>query len=570
VQTLLNLLAGVALLVWGTHIVRTGVLRVFGADLRRILAKSTSNRASAFLAGIGVTGIVQSSSATALIASSFVSQNLIALSAALAVMLGADVGTALLSQVFSLDLSWLSPLLIIFGVIFFLSRRNSRAGQMGRVAIGLGLMLLALQLVMLATKPITEAQGVRVIFATLSGDVLLDMLIGAAFAVVSWSSLAVVLIVATLAATKVVAVTVALCLVLGANLGSGILALLVNARTPGAGRRVAFGNLLFKVAGCVAFSMALPWVLDLIARFDPDPRRQVLDFHVVFNVTLAIVFIGLTNRVANFVEKWLPESKDRVPPTEPRFLDAAALDSPALALANAARETLRIGDTIEQMLNGMLEVIAADDATRVDEIVRLDDDVDRLYTAVKLYLTQISREALDERDSRRWTEIMSLTINLEHVGDILERILQDLRDRKIAQRLSFSEAGMREITELHAKLVVNLRLGLSVFLNGDVKSAQQLLVEKERFRDLERAYHESHLDRLAGQSLRAIETSSLHIDLISDMRRINSFFCSTAYPILEQAGQLRRSRLRTADVTGRHQARPDLAPPPADLASRTK
>ena len=140
-QTLLNLLAGVALLVWGTHIVRSGVLRIFGADLRRILAKSTSNRASAFLAGVAVTGVVQSSSATALIASSFVSQTLIGLPAALAVMLGADVGTALMSQVFSLDLSWLSPLLIIFGVTFFLSRRNSRVGQMGRVAIGLGLML---------------------------------------------------------------------------------------------------------------------------------------------------------------------------------------------------------------------------------------------------------------------------------------------------------------------------------------------------------------------------------------------------------------------------------------------
>ncbi len=569
-QTLLNLLAGVALLVWGTHIVRTGVLRVLGADLRRILAKSTANRASAFLAGLGVTGLVQSSSATALIASSFVSQNLIALSAALAVMLGADVGTALLSQVFSLDLSWLSPLLIIFGVVFFLSRRNSKVGQMGRVAIGLGLMLLALQLVMLATKPITQAAGVRVIFATLSGDPMLDMLIGAAFAVLSWSSLAVVLIAATLAATQVVAVPVAFCLVLGANLGSGLLALFVNARTPGGGRRVAFGNLLFKVAGCIAFSMALPWALELIARFDPDARRQVLHFHVLFNVVLAVAFIGLTDRVAGFVEKWLPDSKDRVPQTEPRFLDAAAIDTPALALANAARETLRIGDTIEQMLNGMLEVMRGNDASRVDEIIKLDDDVDRLYTAVKLYLTQISREALDEKDSRRWAEIISLTINLEHVGDILERILQDLREKLISQRLRFSDAGMGEITELHAKLVVNLRLGLSVFLNGDVKSAHRLLGEKERFRDLERAYHDSHLDRLAGQSLQSIETSSLHLDIISDMRRINSFFCSTAYPILEHAGQLRKSRLRSADATGVYQARPELAPGAGDLVGRAK
>jgi phosphate:Na+ symporter len=120
---------------------------------------------------------------------------------------------------------------------------------------------------------------------------------------------------------------------------------------------------------------------------------------------------------------------------------------------------------------------------------------------------------------------------------------------------------MREITELHGRLVANLRLGLSVFLNGDVASAQRLIAEKERFRDLERAYHDTHLDRLAGQAMQSIETSSLHLDIISDMRRINSFFCSTAYPILEQAGKLRKSRLRDAE-TGIFPARPDLAPGP--------
>jgi phosphate:Na+ symporter len=559
-QTLLNFLASVALLVWGTHIVRTGIVRVYGADLRRVLAKSVANRFSAFLAGLGVTGLVQSSSATALITSSFVSQGLIGVGASLAIMLGADVGSALMAQVFSLDLSWLWPLLIIFGVIFFLSRRNTKAGQLGRVAIGLGLIILALQLVMIATRPITEAHGVRVIFATLSGDAMLDMLIGAAFAVFSFSSLAVVLLSATLAASNVVSVPVALCLVLGANLGNGLLALVVNAGTPGAGRRVAFGNLLFKLAGCVVFSLALPWVMEGLAHLDPDARRQVLNFHVIFNMALAIAFIGFTEHVAAFVERWLPLGADKVVHATPRHLDTAALDTPALALANAARETLRIGDTIEQMLNGLLQVIRDNDALRVDELIRMDDDVDRLYTAVKLYLTQISREALDERDSRRWAEIISLTINLEHVGDVLERILVDLRDKKIAHRLSFSEAGMHEITELHGKLVANLRLGLSVFLNGDIASAKRLLAEKERFRDLERHFHDTHLDRLSGQTVESIETSSLHLDIISDMRRINSFFCSTAYPILEQAGQLRKSRLMGA--TGVYPARPDLAEDP--------
>lgn len=554
---LLNFLASVALLIWGTHIVRTGILRVYGTNLRRVLSKSIANRFSAFLAGLGVTGLLQSSSATALITSSFVSQNLIGLAAALAIMLGADVGTSLIAQLFSLDLSWLSPLLIFFGVLFFLPRRNSKAGQLGRVAIGLGLIILALQMVMEATHPITQAQGVRVIFSTLSGDPVLDMLIGAVFTIASFSSLAVVLLTATLASAKVVSVQVALCLVLGANLGSGLLAFLVNARSPGAGRQVAVGNLIFKVAGCIFFALTLPWALDLLARIDSDVRREVLHFHVIFNVVLAIAFIGLTDRVAALVQRILPEVKDpAVVQAAPRFLDGAAIDTPALALANAAREVLRIGDIIEQMLNGLMEILRTNDGSKVDHVIRLDDDVDRLYTAVKLYLTQISREALDEKDSRRWAEIISLTINLEHVGDILENSVEDIRDKKIAHRLSFSDAGMNEFEELHKKLVANLRLGLSVFLNGDLKSAQTLLAEKERFSALERAYHDTHLDRLAGQSVQSIETSSLHLDIISDMRRINSFFCSTAYPILEQAGVLRKTRLM--GTTGMFEARPDI------------
>ncbi len=543
-QTLLNLLSSVALLVWGTHIVRTGILRVFGANLRHVLARSVSNRATAFMSGLGVTALVQSSSATALIASGFVSQGLIGLGPALAIMLGADVGTAVMAMVFSFDLSWLSPLLILAGVVTFLPRKSSRVGQLGRVAIGLGLIILALQLVMQATRPIVEATGVQVIFASLSGDIVLDILIGVMFTLVSWSSLAVVLLTAAFVGSSVISVPVGLSLVLGANLGSGLLALMVNLRAPGSGRHVAIGNLFFKAAGCLVFAMALPHVAELLARFDTDIRAQVVDFHVLFNLVLGAVFIFLTEPVGRLVARWVPVQADPIHQVSPRHLDDGALKTPALALANAAREVLRIGDTVEQMLHGMLRVIRTNDSELVAGLVRLDDDIDRLYTAVKLYLAQLSREALDDKEGARWSEIMQLTINLEHVGDILEGIIRDLRDKKIAHRLMFSDAGMREIEELHERLIANLRLGLSVFLSGDLDGAQMLLQEKERFRDLERAYATTHLDRVSGQSLRAIETSSLHLDIISDMRRINSFFCSTAYPILEQAGRLRRSRLR--------------------------
>jgi len=192
----------------------------------------------------------------------------------------------------------------------------------------------------------------------------------------------------------------------------------------------------------------------------------------------------------------------------------------------------------------MLQVIKTNDRNLAAQLRKKDDVVDDLYTAVKLYLTQISREALDEKEGRRWADIVSFTINLEQVGDIIERVLTDIVDKKITKHRSFSDAGMGEICDLHARLVGNLRLGMSVFLHGDLKSAQELLAQKVLFRDLERAYADSHLGRLAGNTLESIETSSLHLDLISDFKRINSHICSIAYPILEEAGVLARTRLK--------------------------
>ena len=180
----------------------------------------------------------------------------------------------------------------------------------------------------------------------------------------------------------------------------------------------------------------------------------------------------------------------------------------------------------------------------------MDDGVDELYTAIKLYMTQVSKEALDERESRRWAEIMSFTINLEHIGDIIEQIIDDLEQKKISKGRSFSAAGMKEIGELHARLMASLRLGMNVFLNGDPRSAQMLLAQKAEFRDLERAYARTHLDRLAWQTPESIETSSLHLDIINDFRRINSHVCSIAYPILEQAGLLTRPAPREESANG--------------------
>ncbi|RYX89331.1 MAG: Na/Pi cotransporter family protein [Comamonadaceae bacterium] len=544
---LLNLLAAIALLVWSTHLVRTGILRVFGANLRHVLARSISNRYTAALSGLGVTALVQSSTATALIASSFVGQGLLTLPLALAVMLGADIGTSLMAVVFSFDLSWLSPLLILAGVVMFISRQQSQVGRIGRVLIGLGLMLLALRLVSQSTAALTESPVVTAILSSINSDLLLEIAAGAALALIAYSSLAIVLLTAALVSSGVVPPEMALGLVLGANLGSGLLAVLTTARSAIEVRQVPLGNLMFKAMGVLlAAPLAGVWLRHLLPHV-ADPATLVVLFHLSFNIVVAALFIGLTQVMARWVEQLLPKSDKSLVAGRPHHLDPSALATPSLAISCAAREALHQADVVETMMVGMLVVIKNNDLRLAEELRKLDDSVDELYSAIKYYLTKISREALAEEESRRWTDIISFTINMEQVGDIVERVLLDIEDKKIKMGRNFSDAGMAEICELHARLLDNLRLGMSVFLNGNMRDAQKLLEEKARFRDLERAYATSHLVRLTDNTVQSIETSSLHIDLISDLKRINSHICSIAYPILDSAGALAPNRLRPCD-----------------------
>jgi phosphate:Na+ symporter len=541
---LLNLLAAIALLVWGTHLVRAGILRVFGADLRNVIARSVSNRWKAAGAGLGVTALVQSSTATALIVSSFVGQSLVALPLALAVMLGADVGSSLMTVVFSFDLSWLSPLFIFVGVVLFISRQSTTVGRVGRVLIGLGLMLLALRLVTQSTEVMTQSEWVKSLLASIASDLLLEITVGAVLAVLAYSSLAMVLLTATLAAAGLVPMDSALGLVLGANLGSGLLAVLTTAKSSVEVRQVPLGNLIFKAIGVLALAPLSGLWLRYARPYIGDPATVVVLFHLSFNLIVAFAFIGFTQTVARWVSQWLPKPDKTLVAGRPHHLDPSALATPSLAISCAAREALHQADVVETMLTGMLTVIKTDDLRLAEELRALDDDVDELYSAIKYYLTKISREALGEEESRRWTDIISFTINMEQIGDIIERVLIDIEDKKIKKSRSFSDAGIAEICELHQRLIDNLRLGMSVFLNGSVRDAQKLLEQKARFRDLEREYASAHLTRLTGNSLQSMETSSLHLDLISDLKRINSHICSIAYPILDSAGALAPNRLR--------------------------
>ncbi|HVR65860.1 MAG TPA: Na/Pi cotransporter family protein [Verrucomicrobiae bacterium] len=544
-EIFLNLLGAAALLVWGLRMVRTGVLRAFGGELRGRLGRSMNHRLTAFGTGVGITLLLQSSMATAMMAASFASRGVVAAAPALAIMLGADLGTSLVAQAYAHHLPSLSPILILAGVIAFLGTQSTRWRDLGRAGIGLGLVLLALQLISANADPIRESPVIVSLIPTLEGTSIPGVIIGAVLAVLSTSSLAIVLLTVSLAKAGVLPIMTAIAFVLGANLGSAITPVMATLRGAPEARRVPLGNMIFRCTGVAVALVALPWILPELARLTDAPAHQVLNFHTALNLAIAIIFLPLIGPVAKLCLRILPDRPLQENPGRPRYLDARALESPAVAIANAARETLRLGDIVERMLTQTLDVIRDDDRKLLKEVEELDNSVDALHEAIKLYLTKVSRETLDTQDNQRLIDVITFTTNLEHIGDIVDKNLLELANKKIRNKLQFSSQGFAEICGMHTRLLENLRLALNVFMSGDVKLARQLLEQKVAFRDLERAAAEAHLARLRVGTPESLETTSLHLDILRDLKRINSHLTSVAYPILDAAGELVQSRLRT-------------------------
>lgn len=545
---LLDLTGGVALLLWGLHMVRSGVVRAFGSDLRRFLGMALRNRFVAFLAGIFVTALLQSSTATGLMTASFVTGGTVDLIPALAIMLGANVGTTLIVQVLSFNVSAVAPVLFLIGVIAFKRGGQTRTRDLGRVAIGVGLMVLSLHILLDTLAPAENAPAVRTLLGAMTGEPLLCLLMAAALTWAAHSSVTVVLLVMSLAYSQFITPVAALSLVLGANLGSAINPLVEGSQGDNpASRRLPLGNLLNRLVGCVAVLPFLNPIAQALTRIEPNPSRMAADFHTAFNVALALVFILPLDAIASLLTRLLPERVKPNEPSTPLYLDEAALATPSVALACAARETLHIGDIIENMLRQTITALMTDDRKLVAEICRADDAVDRLDEAVKLYVTKLTRESLSEQDGHRAMEIISFSINLEHVGDIIDKNLMELAAKKIKRKVVFSKEGAAELESFHQEVFDNLKLAFSVFMSGDVKIARQLITEKAMLRAAEFAAAESHLARLREGRPESIESSSLHLDVLRDLKRIHSHICSVAYPVLERAGELQTTRLKDVE-----------------------
>jgi phosphate:Na+ symporter len=520
--------------------VRIGISEGWGSEIRGALGASLNNRFKALLSGLGITMLLQSSSATALLTSSFSGQGILTTATALAILLGADVGTTLVAQILTFDLSALSPLLIAIGVALFTYSPGGRTRDVGRLLLGLGMMLLALKLIVAASLPMRESVIIQQIFVALGKDLILAVIFGAMIAWASHSSLATVLLIITLASTSAMETTVAFTFVLGANIGGAIPPFIATLGANRAARQPPLGNLLFRLCGVVVVLPFINIIAGQMSLLQMDDARQIANFHMFFNLALMIVFFPLIDRMAKLTAKMVAEDDSGSDQMLPRDLDRGAFETPLVALLNAEREVLRMGEIVERMLRNAFIALKKNNTELARQSREMDAVVNDFYDNVKRYLTSLARETLGEKESQRCNEILSYATNLEHIGDIIsDDLIQNILQKKLETRRKISLQDREDINGLYGPVLESFQLSLSVFTSGDTAMARNLLARKYKFTKREKRAVLNHLQKIREDADYDSELSAMQLDVLRDLKRINSHLAAVAYPILEKAGQLR-------------------------------
>jgi phosphate:Na+ symporter len=529
--------------------VQTGVQRAFGASLRSFLGNALKNGFRAFFAGLGVTALLQSSTATGLMVTGFVAGGLVDLAPALAVMLGANVGTTLIVQALSFDIVEIAPAFILIGVLMF---RRASAGprDFGRVLIGLGLLLMALHQFVSLLTPYEDVPSLRLLLGAISTQPLLDIILAAGLTWAAHSSVAVILVIMSFAAQGTVPPAAAFALVLGANLGTAINPVLEGSSETAA-KRLPMGNLLNRVVAVIIGMALLPYIGPWLVKFDPDNARAVADFHTAFNLVVALVSFPLLKPYARFLRRLFPQSNNQADPSKPLYLDPSARETPAIALGAASREALRMTDVLKEMLNGLREMFEKADRKQIGETRRMDDILDKLNNAIKTYLASLDPEALNEVDHRRLREILTFATNIEQAGDLVDKNLLGVATKIVKRGITFSKSGQAELIAMIDRVSTNAGTAASLFMTGDERAARLLAEEKEAFRSMESAATESHFIRLQAGRFDSAETSSLHLDALRDLKSVNAHLvAAAAYPVLSNRGELLPTRLRQGSLNG--------------------
>ena len=543
---LLQMFAAIMLLLYSVRMVRTGMERASGSGLRRAVADPARGRVSSASVGAVIAVLLQSSTAAAVLAAGFATSGLIQVSGGLALLLGADFGSAVVVQFLSLDLAWMIPVLLAIGGWLFLKFESRTVKQIGRICLGIAFILLSLKMIGEATIPLKENPFMPLLAGYLADDYLTAFFAGAIVTFLVHSSVATILMIAAFTAQGILPLEASLSLVLGANLGGGLIAVWLTRGYDRTARLLPLGNLIFRGAGALAALLALQLFQFPFSEIGATATRQVVNMHLIFNLALLVLCLPFTGPMERLVRVLLPEpaSIDENRLLRPESaLDRRVIKQPGLAMASATRELLRMSELVEVMIRPVMEFFESGNREEIEKIRKLDLQVNEAHTNIKLYIAEVNRGELSSEDAERGMELTSFAINLERAGDIVAKNLLDLVSQKNKKNLRFSSDGWKELTDLHDRVMANMQLALNVLVSEDIDSARQLIVEKDQMRRLERESHERHLVRLKAGREDSIESSDIHLETMRSLKEINSLFASVALPILSRNGQLLETRL---------------------------
>lgn len=530
---LIQIIGAVALLVWGTHTIRTGMFRTFGDQLRRWLARNLSNRISAFMAGMGLSMMLQSSTASALVVSSFQKKGLVTTAIALCSVLGADLGSALMVRVLSLNIALLIPILLFCGVFLYLKKERTAMGQFGLILLGLAFVMLALKMIAAATAPLKEMPELLGLFERLADWPLMAIGAGMVMALVCFSSLAVVMITAGTVAAGVVSAEPALWIVLGANLGSAFLTVITTSGSSPMARRAPTGNCLFRI---VAFAfgslwvLLLPWTLTGLV----NQAGGVIYFHILFNGVAGLLGLFFVKPMAVLVDKWLPsQAMSEEDEGAIRLLSKESLMSGQTALEASRQEVIHNVELLSRFWADLNELLIRN--PEYGDIQLMRERKKRIYSrtqAITRYMTELLKMALSEKEASLWQRLRNANGQLEFATRVADNAFKQLARKKCANNRYFSHEGEHELTVLHTRIAHNLDVLLHYFQaeseDEQAQARKWLRNEKSLLVATDYSLVERHVQRISRGESESVETSALHVDLLTHFRRFNHLICSIA------------------------------------------
>ena len=533
---LIEILGSIALLLWGLRMVRTGVMRSYGNNLKRLARRSEGKALPAFVSGLLVAAFLQSSTAAILISASFAGQGLISIGTAFITMLGADVGTSVAVLIASQKFTTVAPFLLALGVFGFIGSKINKWQNVFRAISGLGLILFALSLIATTAGGLSELKQFTALLRIFENQPVFFVLLALILTYLSYSSLAIVLLSVSFLATGVIGLNEGLYLVLGANLGSGMLPLISNWRGSIQELTPVLANLIIRVICILAFYPFVDFVATFGLKFVSIELFPAI-YHLSLNLIVAIVGVIFSKNIITLAEK-LFSNREEQKLAYPRFLELKDFSMPATSLASAKREALHMAEISQKMVVSSLAVLRDNNVTLRHEIIKNEDIVDNLFDSIKLYIARILQEELTPTETQKALNILNFTTNMEHIGDIVNNSLMDISGKKIDKHIQFSKEGLSEIISIHEVVCSNYDLAINTFVSDDCELARVLYEKKQEFHKLEKRSVSKHLQRIGKGIADSLETSSMHIDVIRDYKKVNSLLSSIAYPILIASGEI--------------------------------